>query len=680
MKLVSTAAAGTTLAGCNTGRQVGHSGSRGRVFVLAFDGMDPRVLRGLMKLGQVPNFSRLADLGGFTKITSSLPPQTPVAFSDVISGADCQTHQIFDFIHRDLTPPGELSVLPFFSSSHVETPETEMAIRLGSWKLPLNGQEPKLLRKGSTYWESLLDQGHDAAVYYAPSNYPPAEPSGTGNFECLSGMGTPDLLGGYGNFTVFTPDVGLRGRQVPGGGRFVYANLGRNSDEVILKIEGPNNFLHVPDPQSRPTKMSIECRVVRDPERDVIEIEISGEKVVLTSGEWSRWVPIDFETGIPGSTVLTWMQAPTSLAGMLRFYVKSIHPKCELYVSPLNIDPVRPVNPISLPRGLSREIADRHGRYYTMGIPEDTKALDHGALNEDEFLSQAYLAHEERVEQYYEFLTRFSQGCLFFYFGSTDLVSHMFWRDRDPDHPGRKPEQGNRYANVIDELYIHMDQLVGDTLDRMHEEDTLVVFSDHGFNSFRRSVNLNTWLWQNGYLALKRPMRPGKRADLFAIDWSKTRAYALGINSLYINVRGREKNGIIAAGEQQEFIHKLASQLLDLRDADGTAPIRSVVPVAEELPNSDFQVAPDLIIGYADNYRVGWDTVLGGIPENVFEDNMMRWSGDHCIATDRVPGILLSNRKIQAEQPSLKDIGPSILNCFGIDVPPEMIGKSFFTT
>jgi predicted AlkP superfamily phosphohydrolase/phosphomutase len=211
----------------------------------------------------------------------------------------------------------------------------------------------------------------------------------------------------------------------------------------------------------------------------------------------------------------------------------------------------------------------------------------------------------------------------------------------------------------------------------------LIVLSDHGFTSFRRSINLNTLLFEAGYLTLRSRVKPGPRTDILNpmnIDWARTRAYAIGINSVFINVRGREKHGVVTAGPaQQKLVDEIARLLIDVRDDDAhgrAAPIRSVVHVAQAFPGADPRVAPDLIIGYDHHYRTGWGTALGGVPEEIFEDNLKRWSGDHCVASELVPGILLGNRPLEVEDPSLMDIGPTILALCGVAVPDEMAGRA----
>jgi predicted AlkP superfamily phosphohydrolase/phosphomutase len=681
LKLLAAATAGGLLPGCSRSPRRS-APTTGRVIVLAFDGMDPKLLQNLIDAGRTPHFASLAGCGSFAPIATSDPPQTPVAFANIISGCDARVHQVFDFIHRDPKPQGLLSVRPFFSTSGVELPASSWAISMGKWRLALSGERPQLLRRGGAYWQPLVRHGHNASVFFLPSNYPPQGAAGPGRLAATSGMGTPDLLGGYGVFTLITPDAPAEGRQVTGG-RLLHADLAGEKHRAEVEFEGPENFLVNPDKIDGPVpKMSVPMTIVRDPQRDLVKINLGGERLLLKPGEWSRWVTLTFATQVPAATALEWLQAPTSVSGMVRLFVKNVHPKCEIYVSPINFDPLRAAGPISQPAGLAQEIVRDAGRYATLGIPEDHNALQQEALTEDEFLSQAYLVHDERVEHYRRALAGFEEGCLFYYFGTTDLVSHMFWRDRDPGHPGRLPAQGDRYAHVIDDLYVHMDQAVGETLHQLRDEDTLIVLSDHGFTSFRRSVNLNTLLLEAGYLALRAGVRPGPDTDILnpmRVDWGRTRVYAIGINSVYVNLRGREKHGIVAPGaEQRELVTAIARLLVELRDDnahDRAQPIRSAVDVAQAFPGADPSVAPDLIIGYEHNYRTGWDTVLGGVPERIFEDNLKRWSGDHCVASQLVPGILLSNRRLAVEAPSLQDIGPTILDLCGVARPAEMAGR-----
>src|SRR5262249_38399998 len=271
-----------------------------------------------------------------------------------------------------------------------------------------------------------------------------------------------------------------------------------------------------------------------DAERRFVKIVAGSEERMLKVGEWSDWVPIELP-----------LAAYQKLHAEVRFFAKQLDPYFELYASPMNIDPLSPALPISTPSSYAAELAEATGRFYSQGMPEDTKGLKTGALTRDEFLEQARLAGEENARQYKYVADRFRDGLLFYYFGNVDQVSHMMWRARDPHHPAYDPSTDPKYARVIEDLYAGVDPTVGDAAGRPGPDDLLVVMSDHGFTSWRRSFNLNSWLRDNGYLAVRNPYLRDDPGNFANVDWSNTRAYGLGLNGLYVNVKGRERNGVV---------------------------------------------------------------------------------------------------------------------------------------
>jgi len=639
------------------------------MLVLGIDGMDPVLLRDLMESGRMPAFSALAADGAFVPLETSAPPQSPVAWSNFIAGASPGTHQIFDFIHRDPDPPGAAQVLPYLSTSRVAPPGRDWAITVGGWRLPLFGGRTVSLRRGEAFWDHLLAAGVETSVWRVPANYPPPTIEGSAPFRCLCGMGTPDLLGTYGEFTLLTPAAPPEGRIVSGG-RF--ARLEWRDHRGTGVITGPPNYLKAVGPGEIAEPLTVAVTVVRDPDEDVALVTVGDRTLMLNRAEWSDWIPVRLETGIPGSAVLAAAQLPTSLPAMVRFYLREVHPTLQLYASPLNIDPQTPVNAVGTPGDFSAEVAEACGRYYTTGIPEDTAALR--ALTEDEFLSQVEILKQERFRQYRWALERFDRGFMFFYFGHTDLLSHIFWRDRDPGHPAHDADEARRYATVITDMYVEMDGILGEALDRLGDDDTIIVMSDHGFTSFRRGFNLNTWLREQGYLVLD-PAAGGNVSYLVGVDWSRTRAYGLGLNALYLNQAGREKSGIVTPAEAPGLLREISEKLLAVRDADGTPVIQRMYAVEETYPGADPAVAPDLLVGYADTFRASWATAAGGLAADVLEDNHDRWSGDHCIAHEVVPGILVTNRPLAVSDPALIDLAPTILDVFGIPRPSGMTGR-----
>ena len=673
VKLIASAGIGATPACRHSSAPIRPIAKR-RVLVVAFDGLDPRIVQSLMRNSRLPAYSRLAAMGSFARLRTSTPPHTPVAFSSIISGADPGVHQIFDFIHRDPNPTGSsLPIRPYFSTADTVVPESQWTVPLGRWQLPLSGTQTRMLRRGPAFWDQLIRHGIDAQIYYLPSNYPPSMPEGPGRFRCISGMGTPDLLGSYGEFSMFTPDAPAAGRRVGGG---IFSRLEMSGHRGRGLLIGPANFLRSAASANDAEPLTVPIEIVRDPTAPVAKVKLCRTLVLLVEGEWSDWIPIDFQTGIPGSAVLRVAGAPTSVRGMVRMFLKQVHPAIELYVSPINIDPLMPANPVSAPPEFSQELAQTHGRFYTAGIPEDTKALSHGALTEDQFLAQSELAMQERITQYRHALANFEQGCLFFYFGATDLLQHMFWRDRDPQHPGRRPDQADRYAQVIQDTYSATDSLIQEALDILRPDDTLIVLSDHGFTTFRRGFNLNSWLLDNGYVQLVDPLAQGKYEMFMDVNWAATKAYGLGLNGLYLNMIGREQHGAVPERRRRSLLGELRDRLLGTRDVDGQPIIQNVELVEDIYPTADPAIAPDLIVGYSDGYRASWATVLGRMPRPLVEDNLDRWSGDHSIAADLVPGILLSSRPLDVADPTISDIAPTILKLYGIPVPAEMTGRA----
>ncbi len=622
-----------------------------KLLILGIDGMDPQLLRQFMDEGKMPNFAALASHGSFLHLQTSIPPQSPVAWSNLITGMNPGGHAVFDFIHRD---PATLT--PYFSTSQVKPPRHNL--RFGKWMIPLSEGEVLLLRQGKAFWQYLDERKIPVTVFRIPSNFPPVPNKG----KTFAGMGTPDLLGGYGRFSFHTDDPIFTPGPVNGG---VIYQVQVAGDHIEAQLHGPANTLRKENPE-----LTIPFTVYRDPAEPVAKFSIQDQQFILREDEWSPWIRIYF-TFIPGLQ---------SITGICRFYLKEVRPQFELYVSPINIDPANPALPISTPEKYARELSREVGSFYTQGIAEDTKALTSGLLNDDEYLEQAHIVFEEQRRLFEHELPRFRSGLFFFYFSSLDLNQHMFWRAIDPKFPAYDAELTAKHGKVLEDYYREMDGILGEALRAADENTTVLVASDHGFAPFRRSFNLNTWLMENGYLVL-RAGASSKGRDIFrAADWSRTRAYGLGLNGLYVNLRGREKNGLVKPGAEADALQReIAERLEAVRDPINKEEVITRVDRATEAYSGPFvSQAPDLIVGYNRGYRVGWDSVLGGIPAEVMEDNTQPWSGDHCMDYTKVPGVVLSNHKILFDNPALTDIAPTVLAEFGIARPPTMPGHNIF--
>jgi predicted AlkP superfamily phosphohydrolase/phosphomutase len=634
-----------------------------RLIVLGMDGLDPQLLRRFLDAGKLPNFSALAARGGMLPLTTSNPPQSPVAWSNLITGMNPGGHGIYDFIHRD---PATLT--PYLSTSKVVPPSR--TLKLGDWVLPLSGGQVTLLRKGRAFWEILDQHRIPATIYRMPANFPPVATRA----RTLAGMGTPDLLGTYGTFSLFTDDPLQQTGALNGGRAYL---VQREGSRIVARLEGPYNTLRRGEPAA-----VADFTVFVDPLEPVAKIVMQGREILLKEGEWSDWVRVEFRL------------APlVTVTGICKFYLKQAQPRFSLYVTPLNIDPAHPALPLSTPADYAAELAEELGPYFTQGIAEDTKALTTGVLNDAEYLQQARMVLDEQLRAYRAELARFRSGLFFFYFSSIDLNSHMFWRALDPAHPAHTAEVAAQFGGLLEELYVEMDRAVGQALTRLDADTSLIVLSDHGFAPYNRSFNLNTWLLENGYLALKAGVDPAAAGDfLINVDWSRTRAYGIGLNSLYLNLRGRERAGIVAAGPQADaLLAELRARLLELADSAGRESDCGARQNCQQVPaprvlgrvdratdaysGAQLPHAPDLVLGYNRGYRAGWSTVLGGFSRAVLEDNLEPWSGDHCMDFTQVPGVLLSSRKITAPAPALTDVAPTILAEFGIAAPKETTGR-----
>ncbi len=635
-----------------------------KVIVIGIDGMDPRLCRSLMTAGLMPNMAKMAHAGGFSDLTTSMPPQSPVAWANFINGAGPGSHGIFDFIHRH---PHE-QCAPFFSAA--ETVPGDGGIEIGDYNLqldfwPFNHQPTKtvLRRQGVPFWDYLDAQKIASVFYDLPSNYPPS-PSEYGHHRCVCGMGTPDMMGTYGTYQYFSEDSPEAGVDEGGGKR---SKLTFDGETALAKIVGPSNSL-----LKSPVPITVDIEIHRDRATNAAMIEVQGKRIVLKPGQWSRWTKLDFAMSAP-------MPLPTQHAGgICRFFLQEVAPNFRLYVTPVNVDPSAPAVPLSEPSGFITDISNELGLFHTTGFQEDHKARSNGVFNDDEFRRQATNVLEERLALFEYAVEHYEDGLLFFYFSSSDLQSHMFWwnADENANHPTRStPEAASRFQ-YVKELYHRLDRIIGDINDRYGGKATIFVMSDHGFANFGRQFNLNSWLRDFGYL------NPRECKSLLVdCDWTRTRAYGMGINGLYLNIKGRERDGIVEPGEEQEKLTKqLIARLQAVRDVNGEKVIRKVYRASEIYQGSATALAPDLVIGYARGYRASWETCLGELTDDVLLDNTSAWAADHCADALEVPGILCCNKPFVAKEPSLIDMAPSILAEFGLPKPSTMTGQSVFTS
>ncbi|MFO8056024.1 MAG: alkaline phosphatase family protein [bacterium] len=653
-----------------------------KVLILGMDGLDPQLVDKFMKKGGLPHFNHLMSMGDFKPLRSSIPPQSPVAWSNFITGSNPGKHGIYDFIHRN---PDTYS--PYLSTSETKEADEEDSFVIGSRVIWTESGKTELLRRGKPFWEYLAEDNLKTRIFKIPSNYPPYQGQGWST----SGMGTPDMLGTYGTFTFFTekpPDRAPDAESIGGGTIIpIYPRTGSNVYET--KLQGPENTLKLNenDPyigegeakRRNYVQSEVPLTFYVDPDNPVVKIEYQDEEILLSEGEWSDWHPITFEM---------WPMLAES-KGIVRFYAKEVRPFLKIYASPINMDPIDPPLPISNPPEYTRRIAEDVGYYYTQGMPEDTKArqAELDILNDGELFQQNMLVYQEDLKMLDWHLDRFDSGLLYYYFSSLDLGQHMFWRLHEPDHPAYDEKWAQKLGDPVEKLYKKMDRVLGMVMDHENfdENTVLIVMSDHGFSSWSKSFQVNTWLLEQGYLKLK-PNVDQDKINMFrtpeggfAVDWSRTRAYALGINGVYINLQGREEYGVVPEYKRQLLVDELSEKFQSWKDPEtGKHPIAEAYKSYKVFQGEEMDIAPDLVLGYNRGYRGGDKSALGKFPEKIVSENTSPWSGDHCMATEVVPGTIIVNRNIKKDDPALIDIGPTLLRLFGQKVPENMDGKPLF--
>jgi predicted AlkP superfamily phosphohydrolase/phosphomutase len=680
-----------------------------RLVVLGFDGVDAQIVESMLAAGRLPNLTALKGRGGYSPLIPTVPAQTPVSWATFSTGLDPGGHEIFDFLKRnpaDRVPTfavAEESEAPllFGRSNPIVFSVGILALsslagaaifllrRRWVWLIlfdlvglaaaaacffavkawvPASRPVVKNNRKGEVFWSA--PGGRPATVMRMPVTFPP-EPFAQGRL--LSGLGVPDLSGRIGKPFYFTSDPFFKPRE---GNDFSIelVRLESNTGRQVTKVSGPPG-----KPFGREGSIELPLALTVSTSRDRLTVEVGGEKRELSPGQWSDWVSFRFR-----------VNPLIAISGYGRFRLDKVNPEIALYLSPIQFDPMRlpPGLAISFPSGFAPELVREFGRYKTMGWAIDTWSMQSGTLPEKAFLEDV-AATVDQDRRMLASLLKKKQRLLFHYFEFPDRVGHVFWRLRDPLHPAYDAGLAKIYGDAVEKAYETMDSIVGETARALSAEDVLVVLSDHGFASWRRSVNYNSWLVDNGYLVLKGDARRQSLEALFsrgqfweAVDWSKSRAYAMGLGDVYLNVKGREAGGIIEPGSQYESLRtELIGKLESLTDpVNGERAVSRVFKREQIYLRYDPRLIPDLIVTNRPGYRVSWQASLGVPTSTVFEDNKDVWSGDHCsLDPDLVRGVLFSSRSFRAEPvPHIADVTASIRAWLGTAPIPDAAGQSLW--
>jgi len=654
-----------------------------KVMVMGFDGMDPTLARKFMDEGKLPNLKKLAEQGTFATLASTQPSESPTAWSSFATGVNPGKHNIYDFLVRDFD-----TYLPDLGMVKKEPPEF------------LWGFFPKKLAKltstrgGTSFWVHAGRDGVKSIVLTVPMTFPPEEIE---HGEMLAGLPLPDIRGTVGTFNYWATDLTsfeegntefggyLKTLLFEGGVADTFLKGPENpilkQEERELKDKKKKGSLSESekarlDELAKTKDVNIPLKVKWSESSGQAELEIEGQRLTLKQGEWSDWVPITFKFNFL-----------VKAHGMTQFYVVRADKELQLYASPVNLDPRNPPIPISKPDDFAPRLAKQLGLYRTLGWAESAdKALNEGRLTEADFMYDSEKAFDDRERIIFKNLERSDWDLFVAVIETTDRISHMMWRLIDPKHPMHDEALAQKYGDSIEKVYRRADALVGKLQAKLPPDTIFMVMSDHGFHSFRRGVNLNTWMVQNGYMSFRGQLDDKKGlADLFGrgkffegVDWARTKAYAVGLGQIYFNLRGREGQGIVSAGAEYKALQdEIRSKLVTVADPDTGLPVFRDIYKRDDIYKGEYlQFAPDLQVGFNDGYRVGWQDTLGGVTRSVVENNNRKWSGDHCAtATEISGGVFFSNRKISTESPSIMDLSPTILKLIGAPIPPDVDGK-----
>jgi predicted AlkP superfamily phosphohydrolase/phosphomutase len=630
-----------------------------RVVVLGFDGADPKLVERWMGEGKLPTFARLARTGTLQPLGTTEPPESPVAWASFATGLNPGKHGIFDFLKVD-----RKSYVPDIGLVEVAKP------RFLLHAIPIRRARITNNRKGAPFYRTLAESGLRTSILRMPLAFPP-EPLPNGRL--LSGLGVADIRRTWGTFFYFATDLTQWdvGNTEFGGVLVRLERPAGGARRIRTVVEGPY------DPRYDDfRRLALPLEIEITPDDKGLRIAAGGREETVPEGGWSGWLEFRFRGG-----------PFVDLRGISRFYVVETYPEVRLYLEPISLDPRHPPVPISSPPGFSGELAGRLGLFKTLGWIHETWGLNEEKIDEQVFLDDLFRNMDALEGAVHDQLAREDPALLVAVFTATDSVAHTFFRFLDPGHPRHDPELAGRYGDAVERVYRRMDAIVGRVLERLGPSGTLLVVSDHGFHTWRREFNTNTWLARNGFLALEAASTDGTRKldDMFSggsffpnVDWSRTRAYSLGLGGIFVNVKGREGQGAVAPGAEYEAVRReILARLPEFRDPDTGGPVIQRVYRREEIfQGPEVEHAPDLQLSFYDGYRTSWQTALGAVPESIVVANLKKWSGDHC-ASDRsdTPGILASNRRTATGGHSILDIAPTLLEMFGVKPAADMDGR-----
>jgi predicted AlkP superfamily phosphohydrolase/phosphomutase len=573
-----------------------------RTLILGLDAFDPTIFEGLANQGKLPHLGQYIQIGGYSRFGVANPSQSEVSWTSIATGLNPGGHGIFDFVHRD---PATYSLYPSLLPTRHSLGGTQFV--------------PPFTAR--TIFDQAASQGYPATSMWWPATFPARLESPV---RTLPGLGTPDIQGKLGVGTLFTTELS-EPKQV-----------GKTPHEPLRSI-GKDRFAGVlkgPKQQTRGGVQSSSLDFSLEKLGDSsARLKIGPSAFDLTVGTWSPIFEVSFQLG-----------RFVTIQALARVTLGQVHPDLRIYFLPLQLHPLHSPWHYATPGGFVKETWKASGPFLTLGWPQDTTGLEDGCITDDQFLSLCDSIDRTRETVLMQHLGSFNEGLMGIVFDSLDRVQHMFWRDR-PD--------------VIEDWYIKLDALVGRVEDRLRlsstrERTRLVVVSDHGFARFDHKVHLNRWLLEQGLLSAPEPNGAGKFQD---VEWNKTQAYAIGLNSLYMNLAGREAKGCVDLREKESLEIQIQKKLLNWPGPNGNTVVREVWRRDQVFEGTLSGFAPDLIVGFAPGFRASQENGLGQWLEHSVLPNHDHWGADHCIDPNCVPGVIFSDSGLDGfPNPTYRDI------------------------
>ena len=578
-----------------------------RTIILGFDSFDPNIYQGLAAQGKMPNLQRLAKMGGYSPLKVSNPPQTEVSWTSIATGADPGEHGIFDFVHRD---PATYS--PFVSI--LVTKKSSVGLQ---YVRPYDAH---------TIFDEAVKQGYPATALWWPAMFPSSPESAV---NMIPGLGTPDVKGQLGVGSLFAVGANPMGDKA----KTKFAELQQKGQELCAELDGP---LTQEKGQVIPAKLSFSFQ----PTQNGAVLRIGGNTVNLESGKWSPYLEVKFKTGLF-----------FSIHAITRAIVTSLNP-FTVYFLPVQIHPLHTAWRYGAPGSFVKEVWNSAGPFLTLGWPQDTNGLEDGCISDGQFIELCEEIFTTREKILVKQIDKFSEGILASIFDDLDRVQHMFRR---------------RSPSVVIDWYLRLDAFVGRILAIIEKlpgkKVQLLVLSDHGFADYVYQFNLNHWLIENGYMVVK---QDATTKDLSAVDWANTKAYAIGLNSLYINLIGREGQGSVPVEQVETLTQEIRDRLKTASSQTGDKVFSNVYLRHEAFSGPLLKYGPDIVLGYAPGFRASSDTGLGKWGEEIITLNTGHWEADHCIDVQKVPGVIFSNESLEDfPNPTFRDI------------PALVVGKYF---